>query len=992
MGFIEDALTALVAHVTVGFLHQLGEGESEVVEKVRRLQQLIDRDTTLTGVIRESVSFMSNEVKSNKALGQGLRTFFNSPELHAIARQLFAFKLDSTSYSDALSSIRLELRSLLLLFLGTQKDRDIERTTEEVFNAVLKGCERGLQMAIDKGYLSAHEAASTSRHRVVLDELAGIKDNLAFLCGDGIPSVSQIEEFERAFRREVGQNHKSIKPPHFDASKRIAIDRLYVPSDFIRRPPSRNVQAQADPLTVTLADLLEGLHRVVVLGSPGGGKSTLVSKLAHDLSLRRARVSGRDLTPMVITLRQYGAVKEKQGHSILEFIESTANSDYSVKPPTNAVKHLLLNGRAVVLFDGLDELLDTTRRQRIASDIESFCRAFPSVPVLVTSREIGYLQAPLDETMFDVLRLAPFDQHQVGEYVKKWFSVGGEFTAEHQRERVSSFLQESERVSDLRSVPLLLALMCNIYRGEGYIPKNRPDVYAKCAEMLFEKWDKSRGIPVALPFDAHLRPAVMHLAHWLYTSESSEQAVTEHQLVTKATDYLWPRKFDDKDKAESAAKDFVDYCRGRAWVFTDTGLTKEGEPLFQFAHRTFLEYFTAQHFVRTIPGVSKLMEILLPRVRRAEWEVVAQLTCQIEDKQREGAGDEILTMLVKESQASTPPECWNLLLFVVRCLEFIVPGPQILRDAANALVQRTAESQRGMAAAAEVPRVGKAPFPSWEATFHIASENREYFADGLRQGIQALIESADPLAEYCGWEMTLFLDDFPPIHPALSTYLKSILGDRERLLQMSRGHFTVCRHALGRGMLTASDMARLHGVEALYWGASYLAFDIAWSPTANWIVGWLMGEYANVTPHYRKIALGNLDELGPLLIASATPWTEGGPEENEPTGRKRHKGSTCGVKLHGRALFAAFALTASILKSRTIPPIAELSATDSELITAFRSTYLSRFRSQPIGAVQKELQVSGLNQQEMQFALDWGSGKLNLVRGGSREKRPYKAG
>ncbi len=32
--------------------------------------------------------------------------------------------------------------------------------------------------------------------------------------------------------------------------------------------------------------------------------------------------------------------------------------------------------------------------------------------------------------------------------------------------------------------------MCDIYRGEGYIPKNRPEVYEKCSELLLKKWDK----------------------------------------------------------------------------------------------------------------------------------------------------------------------------------------------------------------------------------------------------------------------------------------------------------------------------------------------------------------------------------------------------------------------------------------------------------------------------------------------------------------------
>ena len=41
----------------------------------------------------------------------------------------------------------------------------------------------------------------------------------------------------------------------------------------------------------------------------------------------------------------------------------------------------------MVIFDGLDELLDTHYRQEIKGDIESFCNLYPTVPVLITSRE-----------------------------------------------------------------------------------------------------------------------------------------------------------------------------------------------------------------------------------------------------------------------------------------------------------------------------------------------------------------------------------------------------------------------------------------------------------------------------------------------------------------------------------------------------------------------------------------------------------------------------
>jgi predicted NACHT family NTPase len=146
-------------------------------------------------------------------------------------------------------------------------------------------------------------------------------------------------------------------------------------------------------------------------------------------------LAGRQVTPILVVLRNYGADKKTHSCSILQFIEATANATYQIQPPPSVFEYLLLNGRAVVLFDSLDELLDTSYRQEISGDIEFFCSLYPSVPVLVTSREVGYEQAPLDERRFELFRLAEFDEEQVRKYARKWFTVDTELTPEQQQQK-----------------------------------------------------------------------------------------------------------------------------------------------------------------------------------------------------------------------------------------------------------------------------------------------------------------------------------------------------------------------------------------------------------------------------------------------------------------------------------------------------------------------------------------------------------------------------
>ncbi len=125
-----------------------------------------------------------------------------------------------------------------------------------------------------------------------------------------------------------------------------------------------------------------------------------------------------------------------------------------------------------------------------------FSHLYPSVPILVTSRDAGYEQAPLDEEQFEVFNLLPFDNEQVQEFVEKWFSAGGEedIIFSHDRTTKSFFDMITEITFDHRTNPLLLSLLYSIYPGEKYIPRSRLDIYEKAATLLFEQWDKNRAI------------------------------------------------------------------------------------------------------------------------------------------------------------------------------------------------------------------------------------------------------------------------------------------------------------------------------------------------------------------------------------------------------------------------------------------------------------------------------------------------------------------
>ncbi|MGW3955062.1 NACHT domain-containing protein [Streptomyces sp. NPDC004752] len=376
-----------------------------------------------------------------------------------------------------------------------------------------------------------------------------------------ISSLAEIDKFSARLSQQCSKVHGRIRPAQTESGARVPFEDLFVPPTLtIINGSSKNV-GHSD-----VRDLVKQVGRVVVLGDPGGGKTTLALKLTIDVA--KGMGTGPTLqSPLRVVLREYASHYKANHESIIDFLEKQCKADYATPAPEGAIDYLLLNGRAVVVFDGLDELTDNSLRASIVDAVEAFTHAYPTAPILVTSRKVGYEMAALDENLFVVTHLSPFNAFQKKSYVEKWFSnVRGSTGEEGMPER---FLAESSHAKDLTSNPLMLGLMCALYRGEGYIPRNRPDLYRRCSEFLFERWDASRGITIAKPFERGIQFAMFSLALSMLRNLGESGGMTERELIRYTSDYLLDQQYEDRDSSDAAAEAFVRYCRGRAWVLIE---------------------------------------------------------------------------------------------------------------------------------------------------------------------------------------------------------------------------------------------------------------------------------------------------------------------------------------------------------------------------------------------------------------------------------------
>lgn len=489
-------------------------------------------------------------------------------------------------------------------------------------------------------------------------------------------SVRALESWIHDYKHQVATAHGFIAPPDFERKRKIPMDSLYV------APTIRHIREPHDgPNEINISAFSSTIDRTVLLGDPGGGKSTAASYIAYSAS---KDVDAR--IPFVVVLRDF-AREDNLERSIAKYLGERCEIFYQCKPPEGAIEHLLLNGQALIIFDGLDELIDTTKRRQVTEVVELFSSRFPLASALVTSRRVGYEQAQLDPKVFSTYVLGGFEENDVRRYVQNWFSAVEELEGDDLAQACNSFVEESSSVPDLTATPLMLALMCIIYRGQGFIPKNRPAVYESCALLLFEKWDSSRKIFVGLRAADQVDAAIKHLAFWMLTDQAGAEAVTESELIREAADFL-ATSFEDPRERHRAAEEFVTFCSGRAWVLSDAGTTPEGEPLFKFTHRTFMEYFAAYELTRRADGPKEIAKALLPRVAKAEWDVVGQLAVQISNKHSRDGALRIFNSFLDDRRRRSEDSRDNIHAFIWRCLSFLPATPILIRR----LVQASLES------------------------------------------------------------------------------------------------------------------------------------------------------------------------------------------------------------------------------------------------------------------------------------------------------------
>ena len=386
------------------------------------------------------------------------------------------------------------------------------------------------------------------------------------------------------------------------AERRYDVNRLI--TEFGPRDFSWTERVKRVPGDEAIAEF----NKIFILGKPGAGKTTFLKHTAL-----RAINREIDGVPVFVTLKELS----DSGMEIVPFIVHQFKI-HRLPEPEIFVERLLKSGKALVLFDGLDEVnLEGNKRADLIRALNDFVYQYSDCMILITCRVAA---TDYSFTQFEYVEMADFDEIQMGCYIDLWFVGDGV-----KRKACRSALLENEEnkaVRELAQTPLLLALLCLVYEERGEFPPNRDEIYDEATRALLVKWDSSRnilrdGVYKQLSLK-HKQKMLAHIA--AHTFDAGDYFLPEEKVVGLIETYLKGVPGLEEPDGELVLK----AMEAQHGIFVE-----RARRIHSFSHLTLQEYFAARYIVDN--EQRDTIEQLMHHVGDDRWREVFRLTAGMLD-------------------------------------------------------------------------------------------------------------------------------------------------------------------------------------------------------------------------------------------------------------------------------------------------------------------------------------------------------------------------
>lgn len=634
-----------------------------------------------------------------------------------------------------------------------------------------------------------------------------------------------LKAYERYLIEECGYIQLDGLPADTEVgSRRLQLEALFVPLHLDVEEGAERQQVGA----------VLGEHpRLALLAPPGGGKSTLLKRLAIAYAdpARRERAAddlpARDWFPLFFRCRELRDLARGSFAELMAALSAREPVRQHAATFRAVVDRALLDGRVLLLVDGLDEISDPGDRAAFVSTLRTAIQAYPGTALVTTSREAGFRHVAAHlAAVCTRATLSPFDAEDIERLTVAWHRevVGDTEKVRADAEQLARTISSNDRIRRLAINPLLLTTLLLVKRWVGSLPTRRAALYGKAVEVLLMTWNTEGHDPIpeeeALPQLCYVASSMMlegvqkvsrpRLARLL--QEAREAMPTELGFV------------------RGSVEDFIHRVEDRSSLLMMTGLDIEDGRLvefYEFRHLTFQEFLTARAFVEGwYPGrrdTDTLAAVLEPHFKNEKWREVIPLAAALGGKATDGLIRRLTQLMSEpdEDKRILPGTSFTLL---GNCLaDEVAARPETIREAIGRMVQRG----RWFDEEAFTPILARGRY---------GPILREEAGKALTEDIEQFYSVGRAL-RYAVWGQTVTDEREPERFERAAAFFLSLLSSRETIAR--------CEGALGGARLCeelddSSESLQTYAATLERLGRAVLPLLYSDSPVETRSAGWLL--------------------------------------------------------------------------------------------------------------------------------------------------------
>ncbi|MCL2031837.1 MAG: metallophosphoesterase [Methanomassiliicoccaceae archaeon] len=425
--------------------------------------------------------------------------------------------------------------------------------------------------------------------------------------------------------------------------------------------------------------------RRVILSGPGGGKTTLLKRLATAYAFPERRVDSeiddflpeRELFPIWIRCRDLKEKAKEKLATIIETIPSGFGFHSNDQDIATAFKEEVFTriekGEVLILIDGLDEITRKDLRKSFAEGIIQFLDFHPEANIIITSRIRGFEHisgGKLGE--FPLAEISHLDDEDIRLLCYRWHKViyGDQAEKSIQDAKVlADMILDNEKIRFLARTPLLLMTLLLVKRRVGKLHTKRATLYEDSIKVLLETWNQEAHEPI------DFEKAMCQLSYVAFEMmREGIQTIGKRKLVSLLKKV---RKDLLSSDIESPAE-FLDRVELRSSLLSKRGYRQTGSGLeeeYEFQHLTFQEYMAAfavvKGYYRDADKEKNYLDVLKKfYVDESKEEIILLVAAQGTRKDVTHMVESIISQIKrvdkrKEDSDDTIPTLRNLLMKIV---------------------------------------------------------------------------------------------------------------------------------------------------------------------------------------------------------------------------------------------------------------------------------------------------------------------------------------